>query len=297
MSGINSEYGANSARRELFARAAAPCVNSQPVSDDDWLHEPKWDGFRFQIIKDSAGVRFYSRHGAEYSDRLPRMREAFGKLPTKSAILDGELVLIDPRGAAHFYRLMSQMRTSSPDESQLMFLVFDLLHQDGVDLRGLPLSERKRDLRRLCIKSRVPFMREVQTFPNGPCYSITATSSVLRALQQTPGVTLLEWAKPQLGQDEVPGLKAHQCGAVSSVRSAPQARADGGPEDACKEARGACQSARAAAITAVKPRHRPRAEKAAGDVGARDCGPRGLTGQYCPCGRAPEARATPWARP
>ena len=49
-----------------------------------------------------------------------------------------------------------------------MFLVFDLLRQDGVDLRGLPLSERKRDLHRLCVKSRVPFMREVQTFPNGP---------------------------------------------------------------------------------------------------------------------------------
>ena len=89
-------------------------------------------------------------------------------MPTSSAILDGELVLIDPRGAAHFYRLMSQMRTSSPDEGQLMFLAFDLLHQDGVDLRDLPLTERKRDLRRLCRKSRVPFMREVQTFPNGP---------------------------------------------------------------------------------------------------------------------------------
>jgi hypothetical protein len=46
-------------------------------------------------------------------------------------------------------------------------LVFDLLHQDGVDLRGLPLSERKRDLHRFCTKSKVPFMREVQTFPNG----------------------------------------------------------------------------------------------------------------------------------
>ena len=47
---------------------------------------------------------------------------------------------------------MAQMRTSHPDESKLMFLVFDLLHLDGVDLRGLPLSERKRDLQRLCAK-------------------------------------------------------------------------------------------------------------------------------------------------
>jgi bifunctional non-homologous end joining protein LigD len=123
--------------------------------------------FRFQVIKDGSAMRFYSRHGADYTERLPRMMEVFAKLPTQSAILDGELVLIDPRGAAHFYRLMAQMRTSHPDESQLMFLVFDLLHQDGVDLRGLPLSERKRDLHRLCLKSRVPFLREVQTFPNG----------------------------------------------------------------------------------------------------------------------------------
>jgi len=77
------------------------------------------------------------------------MVKAFGKLPTQSAVLDGELVLIDPCGAAHFYRLMAQMCMSEPDEAQLMFLAFDLLHQDGVDLRGLPLSERKRDLDRL----------------------------------------------------------------------------------------------------------------------------------------------------
>jgi ATP-dependent DNA ligase len=34
--------------------------------------------------------------------------------------------------------------------------------------RGLPLSECKRDLSRLCRKSKVPFLKEVQTFPDGP---------------------------------------------------------------------------------------------------------------------------------
>jgi hypothetical protein len=37
----------------------------------------------------------------------------------------------------------------------------------GVDLRGLPLVERKRDLRRLCTKSRVPFLKKVEHFPDG----------------------------------------------------------------------------------------------------------------------------------
>src|SRR5262245_9243855 len=147
--------------------APCPVRIRPPAPGDDWIHEPKWDGFRFQIIKDRASVRFYSRHGAEYTERLPGMAEAFAKLSTESAILDGELVLIDPRGAAHFYRLMREMRTSHPDESQLMILAFDLLHQDGVDLRALPLSERKKDLRRLCLKSKVPFLKQVETFPDG----------------------------------------------------------------------------------------------------------------------------------
>ena len=88
-------------------------------------------------------MRLYSKSGAEYTDRLPGMVAAFASMPTESAILDGELVLIDPVGAAHFYRLMREMRTRGPDETQLKFLAIDLLYQDGVDLRGLPLSERE----------------------------------------------------------------------------------------------------------------------------------------------------------
>ena len=46
------------------------------------------------------------------------------------------------------------MRTRWPDETDRMYFAFDLLHQDGVDLRHLPLSERKRDLDRQCKQSR-----------------------------------------------------------------------------------------------------------------------------------------------
>ena len=87
----------------------------RPPQGVDWIHEPNWDGFRFQIIKDGAGVRLYFKSGAEYTDRLPGMVAAFASMPTESAILDGDLVLIDPVGAAHFYRLMREMRTRLPD--------------------------------------------------------------------------------------------------------------------------------------------------------------------------------------
>jgi hypothetical protein len=54
-----------------------------------------------------------------------------------------------------------------PDERQLMFVAFDPLHQDGVDLRGLPLSERKLDLDTLCRQSKVPHLTRLETFPDG----------------------------------------------------------------------------------------------------------------------------------
>ena len=53
----------------------SPSAAVRPPKSDDWLHEPKWDGFRFQIIKDGSKVRLHSRQCAEYTDRLPGMVE------------------------------------------------------------------------------------------------------------------------------------------------------------------------------------------------------------------------------
>jgi hypothetical protein len=39
----------------------------------DWIHEPKFNGYRFQIVKNGGFIRIYSRGGTEYTERLPRM--------------------------------------------------------------------------------------------------------------------------------------------------------------------------------------------------------------------------------
>ena len=106
-----------------------------------------------------------------------------------------------------------------------MFLVFDLLHQDGVDLRGLPLSERKRDLIRLCRKSKVPFLRQVQTFPDGALLFDHCNKFGFEGVgQQAPGVALLERAEPQLGQRRnarTGSASMPSAGAFSRVRPSP----------------------------------------------------------------------------
>ena len=48
-----------------------------------------------------------------------------------------------------------------------MFLAFDPLHQDGVDLRRLSLNQRKRDLDRLCRSARVPYLHQVDVCAGG----------------------------------------------------------------------------------------------------------------------------------
>ncbi len=94
--------------RLTFIRPLVASSAARPPKGGDWLHEPKWDGFRFQIIKDGGQVRFYSRHAPEYTDRLPGMVEAFAELPTNSAILDDELLGSEEERRE---RLMTKRRT------------------------------------------------------------------------------------------------------------------------------------------------------------------------------------------
>ena len=72
-----------------------------------------------------------------------------------------------PTAAPTFFALLRHIRLGKPDENTMMLRAFDLLCQDGVDLRGLPLSERSRDLARLLRKSRVPCVKLVESFPDG----------------------------------------------------------------------------------------------------------------------------------
>jgi ATP-dependent DNA ligase len=54
--------------RLTFIRPLSPNAAVRLPKGNDWLHEPKWDGFRFQIVKDGERV---------HSERLPRMLDAF----------------------------------------------------------------------------------------------------------------------------------------------------------------------------------------------------------------------------
>src|SRR5262245_51411050 len=122
----------------------------------------------FLSRKLASAFAFIQKSGAEWSDRLPDLAEAFAALPT-DFILDGELCLCDGRGRSDFGALHAEMRQRRPDTSRMAYFSFDLLFEYDVDLRRLALSERQRDLARLCGKGRkaVPRLFLVESFPEG----------------------------------------------------------------------------------------------------------------------------------
>jgi len=53
-----------------FVRPCIPATAKAIPRGDAWLHEPKLDGYRFQIVKHGRQVRLYSRNGHEWTKRL-----------------------------------------------------------------------------------------------------------------------------------------------------------------------------------------------------------------------------------
>jgi bifunctional non-homologous end joining protein LigD len=117
---------------------------SEPPNGDGWLHEMKLDGYRLECLVAGGRTRLMTRRGLDWTDRFPTVAAAASDLPVRSAILDGEVVVLLPDGRTSFQAL--QQTFSGRPPGPLVYFVFDLLEHDGKDLRRLPLLDRKERL-------------------------------------------------------------------------------------------------------------------------------------------------------
>ncbi|MBV8650241.1 MAG: DNA ligase D, partial [Alphaproteobacteria bacterium] len=108
---------------------------------DDWLHEIKLDGYRILCRLASGKAVLFSRNGLDWSARFPELAAALAKLPAEQAIIDGEVVRLEPSGRTSFPGLQEAL--SDGATAGLVYFVFDLLHLDGRDLTAAPLEARK----------------------------------------------------------------------------------------------------------------------------------------------------------
>jgi len=118
----------------------------EPPSGDGWLHEIKYDGYRIGCRIRSGRVTLISRNGKDWTDALPDVVAAATTLPTKDALIDGEVAIVLPDGRTSFQLLQNAFSGEKP-KGALVYFVFDLLRLDGEKLERLPLVERKARLR------------------------------------------------------------------------------------------------------------------------------------------------------
>jgi bifunctional non-homologous end joining protein LigD len=138
--------GKRAAMPESIAVQLATLAPQAP-SGNAWVHEVKFDGYRMICRIETGKVRLITRNQQDWTHRYRPIVEAVRDLPVKSAILDGEVVALLSSGVTSFQALQNAGKPRN--STRLAYYVFDLLYLDGIDLRGVPLAERKEMLAEL----------------------------------------------------------------------------------------------------------------------------------------------------
>ncbi|MGX8008887.1 ATP-dependent DNA ligase [Mesorhizobium sp. ORM8.1] len=123
-----------------FIQPLMPTLVEKPPEGDGWLHEVKFDGYRSQIVIDGAEVRIFTRRGLDWTAKYRDLVEAAKGLTVQSAIIDGEIVVLNDAGVSDFGELRKAITRRQHD---LYFVAFDLLHLNGHDLRDMRLEDRR----------------------------------------------------------------------------------------------------------------------------------------------------------
>lgn len=126
-------------------------LSDEPFSKAGWLFEIKWDGYRAIAAKKKDEIQLYSRTGKDFLDKYPPVAEAMRSFK-HDVIVDGEIVVVDDDGNAHFEWLQNWQ---TDKHGSLRYYLFDILWCDGRDVRTMPLVDRKRLLRSVMPKSSV----------------------------------------------------------------------------------------------------------------------------------------------
>jgi bifunctional non-homologous end joining protein LigD len=82
-----------------FIQPCRPIVVTQSPSGAGWMHELKHDGYRLQIHVRDGRVRLYTRNGADWTTRYPRIVEEAARL-REPLIIDAEVVCLSDEGVA-----------------------------------------------------------------------------------------------------------------------------------------------------------------------------------------------------
>ena len=136
----------------------------RPPEGDAWLHEIKIDGYRSGARIERGKIQMLTRQGNDWTARVRPITASRAELPVRAAYIDGEVAVLTAEGVSDLGALQEALGRHGSSR-EMAFIVFDILHLDGRDLRSLPLIERKamlaKVLAKLPVRSPVQFSADV----------------------------------------------------------------------------------------------------------------------------------------
>ncbi|MBV9461465.1 MAG: DNA ligase D [Bradyrhizobium sp.] len=131
-----------------------------PPKGEGWGHEIKFDGYRMQLRVEEGEVSLKTRKGLDWTEKFAAIAKDAKTLP--DVLIDGEIVALDHRGVPEFSALQAAL--SEGKTGKLIFFAFDLLFAEDMDLRRLPLRDRKARLKDLLDEREPKNIRYVEHF-------------------------------------------------------------------------------------------------------------------------------------
>ncbi|WP_213151157.1 ATP-dependent DNA ligase [Neochlamydia sp. AcF95] len=119
----------------------------------EWQAEWKWDGIRAQVVFREKAAAIWSRGNELISDQFPEILEGIQKFP-HGTVLDGEILAYENETPLSFGILQKRLGRKAPSkaiqkEAPVVFMIYDLLEYNGVDLRKEALINRRKILEEL----------------------------------------------------------------------------------------------------------------------------------------------------
>src|SRR5437667_3262663 len=135
-------------------------VDELPTGED-YLFEPKWDGFRALVFRDGDEILIQSRDEKPLDRYFPELLDPIRSTLPSRCVLDGEIVIVQ-NNELDFDALQLRLHAAASRVNLLSiqtpssFVFFDLLWQGDRDLRGDPFHDRRRELASLIAKVEPP---------------------------------------------------------------------------------------------------------------------------------------------
>ena len=117
---------------------------------DGWLFEPKWDGFRCIVFRDSDDIELASRNERPFTRYFPELLDPLRATLPARCVVDGEIVVPDRAGRGlDFDALLQRIHPAESRvrrlaaETPASYIAFDLLAEDAAVLLERPLRDRR----------------------------------------------------------------------------------------------------------------------------------------------------------